>query len=467
MSAESLTPHHIPTPARAARRELCDGLNCFPGPRWAVSAGMLNALWSDLFPRVAVAYWLKRSGPALVPPPWMIGGNERDLSDILAHAPGNAIHLAANEIAGTATFNARRLNVIAHFGSGGSIPVRVMGEGEFDFILSDQGLDLFVPGEPMDLRDMIRYYTFRGTGKRSVGIPNYIGQFGPGAPVPAVSKSTALTADSPTGPSQIDMSYQAVQARIISVFVGNIAMKDCVEAVLHCLETKSSQGAHAQQDGNASVTRAYYDQAQSIASKLLQRETVTPQDLDTFKAAEIRLRERPSPGGVDHTFVPHPTRMVSMSAEEYACLMEPLRCWQLSGAVYRAILTELPRVVATVWLEQIDGVAGGSSYTANFAQGGDGNPDVGIRKIFRERLETSLPLANSMYFRTYTPAQAAALGWLDNDVMVTNEGLHLPQIQALNLGNPATTKATWDGIYDEIMKGRAGNPVFTDSIYCL
>ncbi|HSH75942.1 MAG TPA: hypothetical protein VLA09_09700, partial [Longimicrobiales bacterium] len=131
---------------------------------------------------------------------------------------------------------------------------------------------------------------------------------------------------------------------------------------------------------------------------------------------------------------------VSFSVSNYLAATDRVRCWQVEGAVYRAILTELPRVIAEIWIERIVGSSvHPKSYHSRF------QPASGeLADIFRERLETSLPKGDRMTFDV-RPA---------NDVEITNQGFWLPEAVAMPL-KPA--------MLDAILEGKAGNPVFTDS----
>jgi hypothetical protein len=406
----------------------------------------------------------------------MLGWKAPEFIDVLTPAATNPLSLAAADIEGTDTFEDRKSKLLGHLQSPVPIPIHIVGEGEFDFVLSDQGLELFVPGEPADIRDLVRYFTFRGTGRRPIGIPYYLGPSGPATPRLAYAKPTAMSTDSPTGPGQILMSRPAVEAEIVSVLALNPAMQACVEEVLHCLDAKSGPGPTQVGVEDSPIVREYAELSQRIARALRVGDPVL--EADRRRLADLRvLRRRPERLATQRqVYVTQEPPAVAMSAEEYACLMKPLRCWQIAGSVYRGIMTELPRVVATMWLEELDAVpvaANGNSYQSHFSRGGNGNDDSGIRKVFRERLETSLPDARHMEFRTYTTAPGDRPAWTDRDVMITNQGFFFPRVDPLDVADndPVVTEARSQAkvldIYNEIMKGRAGNPVFTDSIYCL
>jgi hypothetical protein len=159
-------------------------------------------------------------------------------------------------------------------------------------------------------------------------------------------------------------------------------------------------------------------------------------------------------GEVDRRRFPEFIPVKNFTTEAFYAAASKTRCWQLEGSVYRGILEQLPRVVATIWREHYTG------YSANpvsyFMRWFDDPND--IRSIFMERLETSLPKANEMQFK---------LEPLD-DVLITNHGLVFPALD--DPRNPTATDVTgnvplpdWKTMVEAISTGAAGNPVFTDT----
>jgi hypothetical protein len=318
---------------------------------WSIEAGILNALWGHAWPRLVARYWR---------------------GEISLDAATTAVHLAgmvpALKVPGVTskTFDDYMDELADYLGGANVIPIRVMGEGGFDFVLSDQGLDLFMPEKPLTRTDLVRYYMYRQTGRPSLGVPRYM------------SKGTAaIGLDRPTGPSQVQVDLKALD--------GLVAGTPCAMEIIHCLELH---------------------------------------------------------GVPAHALPEH----VPLSLEAYQCLLEPTRCWQISGAVFRGILTELPRVVATAWMEDLSYSTSPppTSYTKRFARSGN----RGLRSIFEERLETSLPKKDRMHFQKYPSTNPQA------DVRITNRGMYFPAIPDI----PSTS-----AMFDEMKVGRAGNPVFTDS----
>jgi hypothetical protein len=130
------------------------------------------------------------------------------------------------------------------------------------------------------------------------------------------------------------------------------------------------------------------------------------------------------------------------------------RAWQVSGTVTRGILVEHPRVVAHIWYDQVTNAPiKFGAYEEKFAIPGP----FGLRQIFRERLETSLP-DNNMTFQVGLPPGMPANPYRDqgdtNRVIITEAGFYFP---------PLGQAPTFNAMLTEIIEGRAGNPVFTDS----
>lgn len=150
--------------------------------------------------------------------------------------------------------------------------------------------------------------------------------------------------------------------------------------------------------------------------------------------------------------------LVELDQATYMCLLDDCRCWQLSGAVYRGIATELPRIVADIWYErETCGITPlpTTSYDHRF-HNLPPTDDNGIRSVFEERMETFLPGPGKMQFRFHpTPTPPLLSGiWADEEIMITNRGVYLPRI-------PPSAGIT--AMLEDIEAGNAGNPVFTDS----
>ena len=275
--------------------------------------------------------------------------------------------------------------------------------GGFDFLLSENGLEFFIPARPDAHQELVRCYTYRRTGRRAIGTPRYL-----------VSE---VATDSPTGPSQLIVSTPN----------------------LYNIITGGGQGGDVVGPDGKSEKEEEEDRGE---------EPVCVKDilscLEHFPLAESDSRT-PRRFATDDYHV--------LTSAAYVGLMEAARCWQVEGSVYRGIMVELPRVVAVGWLEQLSCTKPiGSSYHQMFTDSGEG----GLREIFRERLETSLPTAPKMKFEVHpNPTPGCEKRWKADDVMITDQGFYVPA--------PPATPSERD-IYKDIMDGRAGQPVFTDSM---
>jgi hypothetical protein len=129
--------------------------------------------------------------------------------------------------------------------------------------------------------------------------------------------------------------------------------------------------------------------------------------------------------------------------------------WWLTGNVYRGIMTALPRIIASMWHEQevwdvpVDTKNKGT-YTWRYQHGG-------LKRLLEERLEQKLPVDLEIEV-TQPPGSASWSGWNRRDVMITDKGLVLPQ----EIDSPKL-----EPVLEDIIKGDAGNPVFTSSDVCM
>jgi hypothetical protein len=144
-----------------------------------------------------------------------------------------------------------------------------------------------------------------------------------------------------------------------------------------------------------------------------------------------------------------------MTGEDLHCLVNVPRCWYMKGTVFRAVAAAHPRVVAEAWYEQF--LADGSLPAA---------PDpIDYRARIESRLESTFSKqmrfeeedmsSRPAWFRTI--AGMGDPGWGDvGELTVSNLGLHFPKA--------APPGADANPFLREIVLGRAGNPVFTDSM---
>jgi len=361
--------------------------SCLPEEEsWAIPARVLNIMWSDVVPRLVAKGWT----PA--------GGGIPNVNDLLSFQ--NEMNL----LAGSVTFQARVEEVNDYIDAaqagGWAVPLGIPGEGGFDFVLSDVGVEVFVPKRPNDIAHLLHFYTFRETGETALGFPQYEG-----------AGAASLPLHAPTGPSQITMRLNAVAEWVNASDVDPACKAD----VMNCLMT------HLGLEGE-------------------------------FKPGDFH----------DHhsTHEPNiPDDEIDLSMDGYICALSPTRCWQLAGSVYRGIMVLLPRIVAEIWHEKAlagwDGNPGPGRLYGRFI-------GAETRDIFAERLETSIPDSTRMLFETYDSGGAAVPDywgpWLGG-VMISNRGVFMPEPEPMD----ANANTAANDIYTEIMSGDAGNPVFTDS----
>lgn len=360
--------------------------------KWQIPADVLGAMWGEILPRM-VAY------------AWRDNDDLRAAINSLADFQGYMANLPPGSQAFqdvVAEVDAYITNAIS---SATDVPLDIPGDGGFDFVLSDCGVEMFIPSEPTGpggaIEKLLRFYTFREPGRHAIGFPGF-----------DVSGPREIT--SPTGPSQVRMRIESV----VQNPCADQADDDCLATVMNCL-------------------------ALHLGIE------------DRFDADDIaELRRTEDAGPEKHDFTDRNREdEVELTLDSYMCALAPLRCWQISGAVFRGIMVTLPRIIAEIWHER---ALAGPPW--------NGNPNPGTlhtkfltetRELFEERLETSIPDSEHMLFVTHDPNVSS---WGGN-VMITSRGISIPRPQDMD-ANPATAI---DDIYCEIMNGRAGNPVFTDS----
>jgi hypothetical protein len=432
-----------PNPTVLGQAFLCPKPSCTGGDvMWEIPAGVLHAIWSDMLPRIVALSWstgAPLSGPASSPMGypelryWMCG-------IWLAQAsPSNPVFQ-------------RRWNLAWDYATNPNpsvtrIPLRIVGRGGYDYLLSDAGLDVFVPEEPKSAAEFLRYYTFRGTGRRAIGIPFYLPK-----------ADTAMSTESPTGPGQVILEWSLLQSIIGSGSPCAESVKECIvrlmgiqtlppepmipplhEVIKECLKTHFCDPSE-------------FDSVDDWKACVAGNGSLVTEWIHILREAASEERTR------------GPSRQVVILAPQtFRCIMGPLRCWQVEGSVFRGMMTEWPRIVATIWMERLqqapscplplDGYA--SRYAKAGNSGGPGQPQYGeLRKIFEERLETQLHSDEWM--------RLEVRNGLD-DVLVTDQGFLLPPVENLP---GSDDRQRLDSIAEEIAAGRAGNPVFTDSMRC-
>lgn len=358
---------------------------CLETPdRWAIPAGILNSLWCDIFPRLVARAWYPDAIPPMTsPPPILQRGTTaprllevlKDLQTAWTASP----HLTTSLLKG------RLDEVVAFFTTYPTFPFRVSGDGGYDFLLSDWGVEFFMPDMPADDRHLLKYFLFRQPGRPSIGIPGYL-----------TASMSLLSVDAPTGPGQVLLDPEAPSS-VLSAF------SECPD-----VQVLLDQMA-------ARVTTA-------------KRRFMTKRGIGSSTQGVIEI-----------------------SLEEYMCALRPFRCWQVEGAVYRGIAGELPRIVADAWIEILDEVPDRPKLCrTRFGR----RTNDGLREIFEERLETSLPNDDRMVFSAVDEPVPVPANW-GNDLWVTNRGFFFPQLPP--------KPPDLESMLTDIVQGRAGNPVFTDS----
>lgn len=341
--------------------------------RWRISSELLAVFWEDVFPRLVARSWEKPAslvgpdGEEVAPPPFF--------GDATAWLLAYADDLMARGV-GTDRFREQLDRLRSYFrgtleGFDDPIPVFGLPGIGYDFVLSDDGMDLLLPPDPWDgrydapEREVYRMYTYRETARRAIKVPGVTGAAGESG-IPNLVSTDGLG-------SRVTMTIPELS---------EVAAK--VQAAADPCERKS------------------------CLAKGFEKGSTTP---DTHEADLMG----------------------------YCGLMEDARAWQLSGRAWRALLNQLPRVVAWVWFEQ--SVAGNTlSYETRWTDPGD----EGLRSIFEERLEMDLPPAAHMRFEASD----------SDEVVLTNQGLFVPPLPAPPSRGDLLT--AWQA-------GTGGMPVFSDS----
>lgn len=423
--------------------------------KWAIPAGVLNALWNEVLPRLAAWAWAPQN--TIVggghyfeylngqPDPvqafrehmgyWAHGNPENPFPAPPGAGPPPDPQLPLNPLAH------RRFEAVKNYLDiqACRIPIRFVPGGGYDFLLSDKGLDIFLPAGPKHPLDLVRFYTYRRTGRRPIGTPFYLSQAG-----------LATSTDSPTGPGQVDLAPLAI-----------------VDLILDGMDSP----------GNP-------DCALLVDCALRRMGVPLPAEWEDLEGRWIDYLH----GGI-RVFGPFPdmvsllTEEIEFTAQEIGCILKAFRCWQIEGSVYRGMMVELPRLVAEIWLEEEMQLPPAPALDRTYHARLITHPRRS-RKVFEERLETMLPTADRMELQTNGPGGAVPGGgpcldrWaIDNgkmtDVIITNVGIFFPPIpdRGTAYGPVAGSGASslsdqLNSLLAEIACGRAGNPVFTDSQRC-
>lgn len=342
--------------------------------RWYIPGSVLNALWGSVMPRLAATVWRNKLE-------WPPRGTQGQLVEGSMYAfplAGEAIKafwsaLAENgfgseknytnvrdKLDGSGTLeNGIRVSAgqraahvcLEYFDPAGHLdkrmPVRIIRAEAYDFVLSSDGLDIFIPDDPFkdgngepDLAggrtQVVNLYRFRETGRRPIALPG------------------------------VPMTFKAANSHVL----------------IPIPQLTTPTGSYQIHEG---WTRG--------------------------KANDVK--------------------------------------WWIAGSTYRGIMASLPRIIACKWYDELVG--------KNYGPDASVRPTVDrfgseLRKLLEERIETKLPAL--MQIQVASGREKHPAGWHAWDVMITDQGFRFP--------DPGTAP-TPDEILEAIEKGRAGNPVFTDS----
>ena len=268
-----------------------------------------------------------------------------------------------------------------YLGLESSVPIRIIDDEAYDFVLSNEGVDLFKPKPPTKAEELLQRYTVRETGNFPVSLPSL---FGP--------------------------------------------------------QAHGGNGANGAHDG---VSPGRID--------LIQMEGPTNPSLVIKRPASQDKQES------DELFR---ARLLSREMRETSD-----NFWQIPGSILRSVQYDLPKVVATIMYHR-EGNRGDVDENGKPLRDRYGNYEgrysqlKGLREIFEERLEVSLPPVAQMYY--FGPLSAARAnrpddlwGWDEEQINITDQGLVFPELRAPDL------ELSLDDMLQVISKGAAGNPVIT------
>ena len=453
-----------PECCRRNRREL----------RRDVPAKTLNALWTGLWPRMAARIWLDPAlswpvkkdpttgewrdiGPDLqvwiesflgtnnVSNPVSGPGNQLKPGDPAVNAQSLTDFKGNHRTDGSPEFQRemRALHAYLHQPlDAGRAPIRLVGEGAYDFILTEQGVDLWTPPdiraggatEAEQRQLLLDAYEFRRTGRPPLAIAN-------------VMEGAVDFPDAPTGPGQIASPVDMKLLLELCVNTGDgTALEYCgvregaIRWIREAEARELDRGALEQE--LRQVLAALGATVDDIEAIVLASDPLEAflEWLDDHRLAE------------DESCTP-------LSTELYRCALLTQRCWVLTGSVFRGVLEQFPREVADRWAR---------------------SPNFDIRAIdprheCEQRLEVRFPQRMRFEFTPpIGPDFVDALGiipnplnlatplWDREHVMVTNTGLLFPT----EIGDNGSAGSVGD-LLTAIVTGRAGNPIFTDTRACM
>lgn len=426
--------HAAPVPRSSVNRTVDCAANLANNDQWKLPASHLETLWTDLMPRAVAAMWL-----GLLPFPLFC----EDLTDTIKDEWINNFFLFGSGM-GSDLFKARLTSLHAFLSAGEGPPIRLQAEGEYDFAISNEGLDLYAPPrlplipQPAQ-KELLKLYSLRRTGRATLGVA--------GLSLYGTTDHLGYNAQSSTGPAQLTHVHPCVLPPTGCDATPSDALRPCGVAAGSRAQARRILGIREidPRDNSIPGVDVRILPARELEPDhqlaLLENLLVTGLHMSEEDFANLRSfaadPER-TLSTIDNWIDEHtPENCVPLPPGALPCLTATTRCWQVTGQVLGGLLEQYPREVALRWH---DTPAIDFSFT-------------GLRENMKQRLETSLPGDTEMMFGP-DPVGSTLVDTAADGVTITNRGIFFPEP-----GKPDDAVV----ILNEIMHGRAGNPVFTDS----
>lgn len=451
--------------------------------RWSIPTRHLNALWTGLWPRMAARIWLDAARQW--PDPYDPSGDHRDIGRDLqvwiesflgraavanpvsapgelgagdpAEAPQSLTDSGgtAHSTAGSCEFREALEALHAYLGvpvAEGRAPIHLVGQGGYDFLLSEKGVELWAPpgiGSGSAARaKLLDAYEYRRTGRPPLAI-GYVMEGAVGFP------------DAPTGPGQIE---SPVDIRLLK----HLCL-DPRQAFRYCGVREGMdvwrQGLRERKCSRDELAEEIHQALGALGAPPDQVQRIVGSDDPIEEASRwIETTGARADGGKGGRGAPRQARerreeeCIPLSADLYYCHLLTQRCWVVSGTVFRGILEQFPRAVADYWSDDP-----GADLKA-----------MDVREQCEERLEVAFPARMRFEFQDVPGAPNDPLGirgkgelWEAAHLMVTNTGFLFPEEIGETDGNGDCVARNRQDLLTAIITGRAGNPVFTDSSACM